>query len=1555
MSTATAPERSHAPYAEPDEYIDYQLRKTQTGIKRIDMLTAAIVAITVLIGYVLLFVLSDHWLFEGGVGGTVRVLMFLPVIGFVGWLIGAKVVWPALRTVSGLYAARTLEASSTEFRSGLLNLVDLKQAGREVSPLILATMEKRAAVTLAKFNVDDAIDKRPLLRTLFVLFGIVVVFCAYSIFSPKKLGPSVLRAIVPFTNVTPATQTEILEVKPGDAKLRAGGILPVSVQLRGEVPADVTLLFTTADRRFVDEPMQLGATTDPNLFEGTLGNDEHGLLQSFTYHVVAGDARSPEYRVEIITPPSATVTEVRYEYPEYTELDPRTQMGGAIDAWERTGATITAATNVPVKRAKLELDDTEDFASSYDGPSPKIEEGGKRLRVEWRVNPRERDGKFPKFYRIKVWDAEDTPDPKPAVYPINVRIDQPPQVVLIDPTTNLELPANGTLPLVVAARDQDFKLRTVSLKIARDGNDITDETLFDGSQQEVSLKHDFELEPLRLKAGDKIRIWVEAQDNRLPTHNIAKTPPIEITIKDKVTKAEAKKQLDEQKQDQQKRIDEANKKNNEQANDPNGQQQPPEDGKGNNDPVLVVRLFDEESNQPMSVSEYTRALGLREPLFRGYVVSDFGADGQWCVSTDAVLDGARRPISPAPRHKLTIRQELRQQLSAEVLDPGILHALPPYGDCRLEQVPANPGRVLQGRVNSALYREKPLSVGFETKYVALSIKPDRNDGLPFPLATLETDLTAKDRDFYCRMPEGMSDLRKFARQAAANRDGSLPDQVEIAKRLLARLRKPEFVYKKPEPGLPRVDTVEVFLLVEHEGDCKQFNSALALMLREFKIPARIVLGLKGGQIENGEFVVRWPGHAWIEAYLNGRWLILDATPADGSNGADQQQRDGNNPDEREQPQNNQTKEDQPQQDDKNSKGKNEGADKKQKGSQDDKNQSNNGGKSSKPSLKSDGTQDQEALEKIAKDAKRRGELPKKSEPQTSPSSAQREPQENSNGESADKPMPNSSSKPNPQDDPKSNDGSKPPQPNRGQQPKTDKSDNADPKSPNDPNNPQPSDKPNANEKDTDTKNGNDPKKADGSKEPKGKSPKEGDDPKPGDNDPKKPDGDGKKPDPNDPKSTNKPNGKEGDDKNADGGNKPMPKNGPGEKNDPSASEDKAGGEKPGSKPDAQKPAPTDKPGNDQKQSQPNGSGKPDSQKPKGLGKPETDDKQRSPDGAKSDKPSTDNKSANPKDDKPGNDKPESKKPGDPSGKGADDKDSKSPDKQPGLDKNEDSKPGDKGAEKADSSKKPRRGQQGDKSKDPSNDKGEDNKSPSDKPGDDKPGQPKDGDKGDSGQSKKEGSPKSDKGGQKPGGKEGQPKPANKEGGGESSDSDSDSKGPAKPGSQGGKKGKAGSAPGGGSASQPGDPSSSNNPSGSGSSSGAPEEANEEFTKEAANLVLKRLQKDIERGEVDQELLDELGWNEEQMKKFVERMQQQLEVKTDDDSPQAKAKQRQFEEMLKNLNLTEKTQRRDDTNKDKQTGDGIGPVRRPPPPEYRESFESYTKSLSKKKSAETPKK
>ena len=1446
MSTATAPERSQTPYAEPDEYIDYQLRKTQASIKQTDMLTAAAVAITVMVGYVLLFVLSDHWLFDGGVGGTARVLMFLPVIGFVGWLLGAKVIWPAFKTVSGLYAARTLEASSTEFRSSLMNLVDLKQSGREVSPVILATIEKRAAVTLTKLNVDDAIDKRPLLRTLYVLFGIVVAFCLYSVLSPKPLGSSVLRAIVPFTDIAPATQTEIVSVvvTVGDkqmraeeeVQLRAGGMLPVRAQVRGAIPSEVTLLFTTADRRFVDEPMQLGVTTDPNTFEGTLGHDEHGLLQSFTYRVVAGDARSPEYRVEIITPPSATVTEVRYEYPEYTELDPRTQRGGAIEVWERTAVTITAVANVPVKTADFEVAEIEDFSSLYRPGIVKKSEDGRKLTIRWTANAHPDNGKFPKFYRISLKDAEGNPDPKPTVYPINVRLDQPPQVVLVDPTTNLEMPANGTVPLVVMARDQDFKLRTVILKIAREADDVTDETLFDGSQQVVSLKHDFSLEPLRLKEGDSIRIWVEAQDNKLPTHNLAKTVPIEITIKKPLTKEEAKKQLEEQKKEQQKRIEEANKKNNEQPNEPNGQQQPDEKAKANNDPMLAVRLFDEETNQPIDVNQYAREMGFRagEPMFRGYVASDFKAEF-WRVSAMGSQDGACRPLV-APRQKLGIRQELRQQLTVEVLDAGILHALPAFGDCRLAPQPADPGRVLQGRVNSALYREKPISNGHETKYVVYSAKPDRNNALPFPLATLEMDLAARDQEFYCQLPNALIDLRKFARQAALNPDGSLPDQVEIAKRLLASLAQAKFRYKDPEPGLPRIDDLEEFLLVGRDGDCKTFNSALALMLREFKIPSRMILGFKGGKVENGEFVVRGMGHAWVEAYLNGHWLILDATPTGGSGNGEQQPSEGDDP------QHNPPNENQPQPDNKNPRDQNDGADKKnQKDGQNDKNEAGEK-KPGKQSLKNDGSQDQQALEKIAQRAKKNGDLQKKNEQQSSTPPEKQEPQDNSAKDPSDQPMP-------------------------AEEKLGDKAGE------------KPGDK--AGEKPGD--------KA-------GEKPGDKAGEKPGDKAGEKP-GD---------KAGEKPGDKAGEKPGDKAGEKPGDKAGekPGDK----------AGEKPGDKA-GEKPG--DKAG----------------EKPGDKAGEKPGDKAGEKPGDKAGEKPVDKAGEKPGDkagEKPGD--KASEKPGDKAGEKPGDKAGEKPGDKAGE------KPGDKAGEKP-----------GDKAGEKPGDKA--GEKPGDKAGEkpgDKAGE-KPGDKAGEKPGDKPGEKPGDKPGEKPGDKAGE-KPGDKAG-----DKPGD-KGGKKPGEPGKKPGGGGSKPGnGGGSNQIGDPNAPKTSTSSSSSSGEPEEANEEFNKEAANLVLKRLKKNLERGEVDQELLDDLGWTPEQLEKFVDRMQKELEAKPDDASPQEKARQRQFEEMLKNLNLSEKTQRRDDTNKEKQGGEGIGSVRRPPPPEYRELFESYTKGLSKKKAAEPPKK
>ena len=75
-----------------------------------------------------------------------------------------------------------------------------------------------------------------------------------------------------------------------------------------------------------------------------------------------------------------------------------------------------------------------------------------------------------------------------------------------------------------------------------------------------------------------------------------------------------------------------------------------------------------------------------------------------------------------------------------------------------------------------------------------------------------------------------------------------------------------------------------FLFVRRKGHCEYFASALAVMLRQLGIPARVVTGFQSGTYNplTGWHVIRTSdAHSWVEAYLDRRgWTTLDPTPPD---------------------------------------------------------------------------------------------------------------------------------------------------------------------------------------------------------------------------------------------------------------------------------------------------------------------------------------------------------------------------------------------------------------------------------------------------------------------------------------------------------------------------------------------------------------------------------------------------------------------------------------------------------------------------------------------------
>ncbi len=117
-------------------------------------------------------------------------------------------------------------------------------------------------------------------------------------------------------------------------------------------------------------------------------------------------------------------------------------------------------------------------------------------------------------------------------------------------------------------------------------------------------------------------------------------------------------------------------------------------------------------------------------------------------------------------------------------------------------------------------------------------------------------------------------VRALAAEVAGG--GEPREQVE---RLAAWLAQ-TFVYTRRPGGRGLEAPLEAFLFDTRAGHCEYFATALAVLARARGIPARVVNGFVGGEVDprTGEWTVRrYHAHSWTEVHLDG-WVAVDATP-----------------------------------------------------------------------------------------------------------------------------------------------------------------------------------------------------------------------------------------------------------------------------------------------------------------------------------------------------------------------------------------------------------------------------------------------------------------------------------------------------------------------------------------------------------------------------------------------------------------------------------------------------------------------------------------------------
>ncbi len=542
-------------YVDFGEYILFQLQRTRALIRQTDILLLLFGVVTLLLFWLLSFVLLDHWAFLEGLTQPLRWIGFGGVVATLTTGIVYFLRTSAGKHVTPLYAARTLEASEQRLGYTLLTLVDLESHQRQPRPLVRESLEKRAARALNDFDVDQAVDRRLLLKLLYALLAGTVLFLGYTLLSQKSVGDSLYRIMFPWTTAAAPTQTKILDVKPGDATVTSGSHVEVSAFIEGKKPEQVWLVYTTQDRRIVQERIPLYESSEGlGRFRGSIaGENGRGVDQPTTYHLLAGDGKTREYRLQVKAAPRARIEQLTLTPPAYTEQDPRMQNNGAIDALEGTQVELLVRTNIPVAKGWVQFYNSENLTDRA-GQLPLKITDGQQLTGEWTLKIRD-DGTYPRFYSVECETADGARESSPPLQAMLVRPDQRPEVRLLDPTTDLERPVNATVPLLIEAFDPDFRLSGLSIQVERRGEIISSELIDARGKRALKLTHPLELSRLPVKAGEEIAYWIEARDNRQPHANRRSTAKQKIQLIEAVSREEVEelRREDELRQQEQER------------------------------------------------------------------------------------------------------------------------------------------------------------------------------------------------------------------------------------------------------------------------------------------------------------------------------------------------------------------------------------------------------------------------------------------------------------------------------------------------------------------------------------------------------------------------------------------------------------------------------------------------------------------------------------------------------------------------------------------------------------------------------------------------------------------------------------------------------------------------------------------------------------------------------------------------------------------------------------------------------------------------------------------
>src|SRR5688572_28592185 len=433
--------------------------------------------------------LAAYWLLAPGETALV-LLAFSTLLASVG---GAVVVArrmherPTDRQVARFVEERAAALPGVSaFDDALVTAVDSNVAADpRFRPLLVAAAARRLdEITPAQIVSSDRLRKRALAAA-----GGLAVLTLVLVAAAPLLGRAFETAWI---MAWPGAIQ--VEVQPGDVRVVAGRPL----EIRAIVKAGGRV-FTRLTPQLAVAAGNQERSVAMHANDGAFVFAFESVDRTFRYRVGAGRARSQEYTVAALFPPRVERIELRYEYPAFTGLRPRTEEdGGDIYAPKGTKVRVRVHVDKPVSSGQLTL--TGGTARPFSRADERLLEGDLVLA---------RDDS----YRIRLADADGLSIDADSEYFIRLMDDRPPDVRILRPAGDEQItPLEG---VAIEARGEDeHGIDSLELVYSVPGGQARSVAFARTSGTDVVRlgAHLLAAEDLSVKPGDMITYYARARD-----------------------------------------------------------------------------------------------------------------------------------------------------------------------------------------------------------------------------------------------------------------------------------------------------------------------------------------------------------------------------------------------------------------------------------------------------------------------------------------------------------------------------------------------------------------------------------------------------------------------------------------------------------------------------------------------------------------------------------------------------------------------------------------------------------------------------------------------------------------------------------------------------------------------------------------------------------------------------------------------------------------------------------------------------------------------------------